>query len=165
MVGDFLARWSVAAALAGDQNVEIADRFASPAQRTSRCDFLNARRCQQMLGQLFSQLLGRIDQKASANATIVLDRFQQFLFVLFAHARQGADFSLPCQLFHSLEVANLVGAPDEGNRLRAQSLNLEQLKHGGAIFLQQLNMDFDGAFLEEMLQIGEHAFADARHFQ
>ncbi len=45
MLGDLLPRLRLDAALARDQDVEVADGFASAAQRPGRRDFFNARNC------------------------------------------------------------------------------------------------------------------------
>ena len=148
MLGDLFARVvRVAAAFAGDQDVEVADGFASAAQRAGGRDLFDSGRRQQMRNQLLGQLLGRVEQKPSADAAIVFDRLQQLLFMLFAHARQFANLSFARQLFDAIEIADLVGAPDQGDRLRAEALNLEQFEHRRAILFQQLGVDFDACRL------------------
>ena len=72
-----------------------------------------------------------------------------------------ADLAFARQFLHALEVADLISAPDQGNRLRSEPLNLEQFEHRRAIFFQQLGVGFDAAIFEKHLQIGQHAFADA----
>ncbi len=114
-----------------------------------------------MRDQLGGELLGRVEQESAADAAIVFDGLQQLLFVLFAHARQFADFAFAGQLFDAIEIADLVGAPDQGDGLGPEALNLEQFEHGGTVFLQQFGMDLDCALLKKMLQVGEHALADA----
>ena len=116
-----------------------------------------------MRDELFGELLGGVEQETAADAAIVFDGFQQLLLVLFAHARQFANLSFARQFFDSVEIADLVGAPDQRDRLRTEALNLEQFEHRRAIFFQQFGVDLDGALLEKMLQIGEHAFANAGH--
>ena len=87
--------------------------------------------------------------------------FSSFCFVLFAHARQFADFAFAGEFLYAIEIADLVGAPDEGDGLGPEALNLEQFEHGGTVFLEQLGVDLDVALLKKVLQVGEHAFADA----
>ncbi len=103
-----------------------------------------------MFDQLFRQLFSRIKQKASSDAAVVFDGLEQLQFVLFAHARQGADFAFARQFLHAFDIADLVGAPDQCDGFRAQTLNLEQVEHGRAIFLQEFGVGFDVAFFEEL---------------
>src|ERR1700674_1056059 len=116
-----------------------------------------------MFHEFFGQLFGGVEQESSGDAAVVFNRFEQLQFVLLAHARQLADLAFARQLLHALQVAHLMGAPDQGNRLRPQTLNLEEFKHRGAVFFQQLGVRFDAAIFEKHLQIGQHAFANARH--
>ena len=108
-----------------------------------------------------SELLGSIDQETAADAAIIFDCLEQLLLVLFSHAGQFADFPFPREFFDAIQIADLEGAPNQGDGLRPEALDFEQLEHGRTIFLEQLGVDLDVAFLKEMLQVGEHAFADA----
>jgi hypothetical protein len=105
--------------------------------------------------------LGGVDEKSSGDSAVVFDRLQQLLFVLLAHARQFADLAFARQLFHAIDVADLIGAPDQGDRLRSQTLDLQQLQHRWVIFLEQFGLHAEAAFLEQLLQVDQHAFADA----
>ena len=90
---------------------------------------------------------GGVEQEASGDAAIVFDRLEQLLLVLFAHAGQVADFAFARQFLYAFEIADLVGAPDQGNRLRPQTLDLEQIEHGRAIFFQQLGVQLRACLL------------------
>ncbi len=68
----------------------------------------------------------------------MLGHLQQFLLVLFAHAGQDANLALPGQLFNSLKVAGLIGAPDQSDRLRSETLDLKKLQHRRSILFQKL---------------------------
>ena len=71
------------------------------------------------------------------------------------------------QFGHALQIAHLVGAPDQGDGLRAEALDLEQVEHRGVIFRKQFGVQRKFAFLEHFLQVHQHAFADAgdgQHF-
>ncbi len=81
--------------------------------------------------------------------------------MLFAHAWQVANFAFACEFLHAVEVADLIGAPDERDGFGSQSLNLEQLQHRGPVFREQLSMLAQTAFFEELLDVQQHAFADA----
>ena len=118
-----------------------------------------------MLHQFLGQFFGGVEQESSGDAAIVFDRLKQLYFMFFTHARQRADLALARQLLYALEVADLVGAPDQGNRLRPQTLNLEQFEHRGAVFFQKFGVRFDAAILEKHLQIGQHAFANTLYFE
>ena len=131
--------------LAGDQDVEVADGFASAAQRTGGGDFLHAAIIAKMLDEFIGLAFGFVEQKASGDAAVVLNGLEQLLFVLFAHARQFAKFAFAGELLHAIEIANLVGAPDQRDGLRSQALDLEQLQHGGVIFLEQIGVQGEAA--------------------
>ena len=72
-------RPSVAAGFAGDQDVEIADGFASAAQRASGRYFFDAREILEVLNDFFGFAFGRVDQEASGDAAVVFDGFKQLL--------------------------------------------------------------------------------------
>src|SRR5271155_1569217 len=154
-----LPRFRLNAALAGDEDVEVANGFASAAQRSGGRNLLYPRNRQQVLGQFLGPLFGGVEQESSPDAAIVFDRLEQLQFVFFAHARQRADLAFARQFLHALQIADLVGTPDQGNRLWSQPLNLEELKHRRTVFLQQLGVRFDTAIVEKHLQIGQHSFA------
>ena len=165
MLGNFLARFVGRATFAGDENVEVANGFAPAPQRPGRRHLLDSRRLHQVRDQLVGQLLGGIEREAAADAPVIFNRLEQFLLVFFAHARQFANLAFARQFFHAVDVANLVGAPDQRNRFWPEALNLEQLKHRRAILFEHLGVDLDIAFAKQVLQVREHAFADAGHRQ
>ena len=80
-----------------------------------------------MVDDFLGLSFGGVEEKASGDAAIILDGLQQFLFVLFAHAREGANLAFLGQLFNALGIADVIGAPDEGDGLGAEALNLEQV--------------------------------------
>ena len=85
--------------------------------------------------------------------------------MLLAHARQGAELALARQLLYAFEIANLVGAPDQGNGFRSQALHLQQLQHRRTILFQQSGVLRKAAVAKQLLKIGKHAFADAGNGQ
>src|SRR5208282_486902 len=127
MFDELLPRLALNAALAGNEDIEVADSFASATQRSGRRNFFDPRNSQQVLHEFFRQFFGSVEQKSSGNAAIILNRFQQLRFLLFTHTRQRADLAFARQLLHALEIADLISAPDQGDGLRSESLNLEQL--------------------------------------
>ena len=161
VVDEFLPGAVIAAGVAGDQDIEVADGFAPAAQRTGGSYFLYAAIIAKMLDDLIGLALGGVQQKAAGDAAIVLDGLEQFLFLLFAHAGKFANLSFFGQLGHAIEIAHLIGAPDEGDGLGTQALDLEQIEHRGAIFLEQFRMQRKLPLLEHFLQVQQHAFADA----
>ena len=108
---------------------------------------------------------GSVEQEAAGDAAIVLDGLEQFLFLLLAHAREFANLSFLGQLGHALDVAHLIGAPDQSDGLRAQALDLEQVEHRRVILLEQFGMQRKLALFEHFLQVLQHAFADAGNGQ
>ncbi len=73
--------------------------------------------------------------------------------MLLAHARQDTNLSFPRQFLDAIHIAYLISAPDQGDRLRSQSLNLQQLQHRGVVFLQKLGVYLEASLTEEFLQI------------
>src|SRR5271167_2991592 len=112
MVDQFLPFFVVATRFAGYQDIEIAYGFTSSAQGTSGSDFLDAGIVAQMLDDFAGLSFCSVEEKASGDAAIILDRFQQLLLVLFAHAGQSADLTFLGQFLHALGIADLIGAPD-----------------------------------------------------
>ena len=165
VLSDLLPRFGLRTGFAGDQDVEVPHRIPPPPQRSCRRDLLDPRHLRQMLDQLLRHLLGAIEQEPSADPAVILNRLQQLLFLLFAHAWQSADLALARQLFDPIDVAHLVRAPDQSNRFRAQPLDLQQLQHGRPVLFQQLGMHLQPAFAENLLHVQKHALADAGHFQ
>ncbi len=126
----------IAAGLACDQDVEIADGFASAAQRACGRNLLDLRIIFQMVDDFLGFPFRRVEQETPGDAPVVFDGLKQLLFVLLSHAGKLANLSLSRQFFHALKIADLIGAPDQRNRLWSQALNLEQIKHGRPILLQ-----------------------------
>ncbi len=149
------------AGLAGDEDVEIADGFAAAAQGSGGRDFVDAGKLLDVGGELLALDLGGVDQIAATDAAIVLDGFDQLGFVLLTHAREFADFSGACQFLDAVYVADLVGAPDQGDGLGAESLDFQKLEHRRVIFLEQFGLYAELAGVEQFLQVRQHAFADA----
>src|SRR3982750_2520794 len=112
-VGDgFLAALLCSARTASDQNIEVSYSFPSTAQRSSRSNLVDAGKFLYVGRDLFALDLGRVDKEASADAAIIFDCLEQLGFVLLAHARQFANFSLPGKFLDAVHVADLVGTPD-----------------------------------------------------
>src|SRR5207249_1023403 len=109
-----------AAARSGDENVEVAHGFASAAQRSGGGDLLKAWELAEILCELRRFRFGGVDQESAADAAVVLDGLEQLLLVLFAHAREFTNLSLAGQFFDAIDIADLVGAPDQGNCLWPQ---------------------------------------------
>src|SRR5579871_5162403 len=81
--------------------------------------------------------------------------------MLFAHARQSANFSFARQLLDAIDVADFVRTPDERDSLWTKALNLEQLQHRRMIFLEQFRLRGQLAGAEQLFQLVEHPLADA----
>ena len=89
-----------------------------------------------MIHDLLCLALGGIKQESASDAAIILDRLQQFLFLLFAHAGKFANLAFAGQPGDAFEIAHLIGTPNERDGLGAQALDLEQVEHGGVVFLE-----------------------------
>src|SRR5579864_1925968 len=141
IVDGFLASGFGAAGLAGDEDVEIADGVAASAQGSGGSDFVDALELLDVGGEFVALDLGCVDEEAAADATIVFDGFEEFGLVLLAHAGKFADFSFARKFLDTIDVAYLVGAPDQGDGLWAEALNLEQLQHRGVILRKQFGLN------------------------
>ena len=161
MIDQLLAGGVIAAGFACDQDVEIADGVASAAQGTGRSYFFHAGILAKMLDNFFRLLFGRVEEKASGDATVVFDGLEQLLLVFLPHTGKLAYFSLAREFGHTLQIAHVIGTPDEGNGLGAEALDLEQVEHGGMILGKQFGVQRKFSFLEHLLQVYQHAFADA----
>ena len=118
-----------------------------------------------MIDNLLRFALGCVEQKASGNAAVIFDGFEQLGFVLFAHARQDANLSLARQFLNAFEIADLVCAPDQRDRFRPQALNFQQIEHRRPVFFQQVSVQRKLAFFEHLLHVQKHALADAGNLQ
>ena len=152
-------------ARAGYQDVEIAHRLAAAAQRTGGCDLVDAGNGREIFGKLLGFDLRVIDEIAAADALVVFDGLDQLEFVLLAHAGKFTNLPGAREFLHSIHVGNLVGAPDQRDRFRPQTLDLQQLQHRRVIFLEQLGVQREPAVLEQFLQVFQHAFADSGNGQ
>src|SRR5437016_3907444 len=161
----FIALGIVAAGFAGDENIEITDGFASAAQRSGRSNFLHAGKIFQVIDNFLRLALSSVYQEASSDAAVIFNGFEQLGFVLLAHARQNANLALASQFLHAFEIADLVRAPDQSDRLVPEALNFQKIEHGGPILFQQLGMQREPAFFEHLLHVRQHAFADAGDLQ
>ena len=54
----------------------------------------------------------------------------------------------------------MISAPDESNSLWAQTLDFEQIEHGGPVLLQQFRVQRELSFLKQLLHVLQHALAD-----
>ena len=153
------------AGFSGNENVQVPHCLASSPQGSRRRDLVDTGKLLEIRGEFFGFRLGCINQKAPTNAAIVFDGLEQLRLVLFAHARQFANLALSRQFLDTVHIADFVGAPDERDRLRPQSLNLQQLQHRRAVLLQQFRLHRQLAVFEEFLEIAKHAFADAGNFE
>ena len=105
----------IAAGFTCDQDVEIADGFASAAQRTCGRYFFDAGKIAEMVDDLLGLSFAGVEQEASGDAAVVFDGLEQFLFLLLAHAGKFANLSFSRQLGYAVEIADVIGAPDEGD--------------------------------------------------
>ena len=109
-----------------------------------------------------ASIFGGVDQEAAADAAVVFDGLEELGFVLLAHARQFANFSLARQFLDAIDVADLVGAPDQSDGLGAEALNLQQLQHRRVIFLAAVRSGQSSLpSLKSSCRLRQHALADA----
>src|SRR5579863_723591 len=161
VIDEFLALLILDARLASYENIEITHGFASAAERPGWRDLFYSRVIAQVFDDFSGLRLRRVDEKASGDAAIILDRLEQLLLMLFSHARQDANLAFLGQLFHAFRIADLVGAPDQGDGFGTEALNLQQVKHRWMIFIQQIGMQRQLALAKHFLKVGQHSFADA----
>src|SRR5437879_6540622 len=124
IIDGFLASSFGAAGLAGDKDVEVADGVAASAQGSGGRDFVDTLELLDVGGEFFALDLGDVDEEAAADAAIIFDGFDELGLVLLAHAWKFADFSFAGKFLHTIDVTDLVGAPDQRDGLWAEALNL-----------------------------------------
>src|SRR5205823_4062237 len=91
----------VDAALAGDQDVEVAYRLASATQRSGGRDLLHPGQMRQVSAELLRDDVRVIQAEAPGNLAVALNRLQDLLLLLLAYARQLAQLALARQLLHA----------------------------------------------------------------
>ncbi len=148
-------------AVTGYQDVEVADRFTAATERTCGRDFLNALQRLDVFDQLQRRLVGVVDEEAPGDAAVRLDRLQNLLLGLLAHTRQRLQLALFGELFDAIDVANFEGAPDELNRFRPESADLQQFEHRGLVFADEFLVLLELAGVADLGEVVGHALADA----
>src|SRR5579859_1465222 len=146
---------------AGDQEVEIADSVASAAKRSRGGDLVDALEFFNVQCELFAFDFGCVDEVPAPDAFVVFNGLDQLGFMFLTHAGKFANFASTSKLVDAINVADLEGIPDKLDRLWSQALNSQQLQHRRVILLQQFGLHRELSGMEELLQIVQHALADA----
>ena len=165
MLHHHLPRLLRLASFAGDEYIQIPHRLPPAPQRPSRCNFFYSLHCAKMLRQSLSRPRRHINQEPPRNFAVTLNRLQQLLLMLLAHPWQDLNLPLASQLLHAVHVRHLVSAPDQGNRLRPQALNLQQIQHRRLVLRQHLRMNANRPRRKKLLQVRQHPSTDAGNFQ
>src|SRR6266436_9395091 len=147
----------------GQQQVQIAHRLFSAAQRSRRRDrchafpvFLN------VIDDPIRGCLGDVLPKAAGGALERLNRLQNVLFALFAEARDIAQLAFQRKLLHVCNRRSFKIRPEKRYFLRSQRLQMQDIKQRDRILLQQLLPKAVVAGFQDFLQMFGHAFADSR---
>ena len=96
---------------------------------------------------------------------MVFDALEELGDELLAHAGELGEVTGFGRGFEAVDVADLAGGPDEGYGFGSHAGEAQEFEHGGFVLLQELFAEGHGAGGEEGLDIGDHAFADARDGQ
>src|SRR6516165_9700223 len=148
------------AARPSDKDIEVTHSFPAAAQRTGWSDGINAVDFLQVRRQLLGNPVHFIDQEAARNAAVIFNCLEDLLLAFGAQAGEGLKLAFLCQFFHSLNIADVEGAPDQCYGLGAQALNLEQLEHRGIVLLAKLLVELQLAGGDQFLDVGGHSLAD-----
>ena len=149
----------------GHQQVEIAHRLATAAQRARRRNLLDARKCPDQLRDAVRELMGLIGAEAAGVAPVILDALQQLGGELLAHPRQGIQMALPGRRLQRIDIGDLQRGPDQRDRLRPHPRQAQQLEHRRLVLLQQLLPQRHRPRRHQIADIRRHALADAGNRQ
>src|ERR1019366_5430000 len=90
----------------GDEHIQIADGFATPAQGTGGGNGVDSFDVLQVFSQPRGRAVSLVNEKTSGDAAIIFDRLEDLLFALFAHARKGLQLALLSQFLHACKVTD-----------------------------------------------------------
>ncbi len=107
-------------------------------------------------------MLGLVNAEAAGVFAVVFDALEELGDELFAHARELGEMAGFGGGFERVDIADLAGGPDEGYGFGAHAGETQEVEHRGPIFLQELFAEGEGSGGEDGLDVGRHAFADAR---
>ena len=149
----------------GDEQIQIADGFLAAAERSGSFDRADEFA---VTGDVGGELGGfgfhEVDQEAPGDLLVDLDGFQDIGFTFFAEAGKFAELAFAGEGFDGVDGAGFEGAPEQGDFLGAERLQVEQVENRGRIFLQELLAQAVVVGLENFLNVLGHAVADAGQF-
>jgi len=146
----------------GNEKVEVAYGLASSAERAGGSDFIDAGEFADEIGDDVGVVLSLIDAEAAGVFSVVFDALEEFGDKFFAHAGKFGEVSGFGGGFEGVDVTDLARGPDESHGFGTHAGEAQELEHGGFVFLQELFTKRKSAGRKQRLDVGEHAFADAR---
>ena len=138
-------------------------RRSEPAGVTDSTGFARLR---DVGAELLRLVVRHIDEESSRAGQVLelLGGFQDVLLAFFAEAGQVAQLAFARELFDAVDGGDLEFLAEEGDFLRPERLQLEQIEQGGRIFFQQLLAQAVVAGFQDFVDVLGHAFADAGQF-
>ncbi len=120
-----------------DQHVEVAHGFLAAPQRTrrrNRVDWFSERA--NVRSDFFRYFLRDVDMESARGLLEDVCRFEDVDFTFFAEAWKIAQLALACQFFHFLNRPGLECAPQKGDFLGPERLQIQKAKYRFRIFLR-----------------------------
>ena len=144
------------------QQIEVANGFFPPPQRTRRRNGLDRLAVALNIGDEFFHLVfGSGEQKTAGGLFENFNGLEDVLLGFFAEAGQVAQLAPPGKLLELRDRAAVEFAPEDQGLFRTERLQREQFEHRDRIFLQQLFAQPVIAGGENFADVFGHAFADA----
>ncbi len=144
-----------------DQQVEIAHRFAPPAQASGGSDFFDS-----LAGQVFGQFrrhaLGEAQQESAGTLPVVRNRPQNLFFQFRAHPGQLAKFLFAAEAFEVIDRRAAVSLEQKANAFWTKPLNLQKFQGAGRVFFKHFVAALKTASLLDLGQDGGDSFTDPR---
>ncbi len=144
----------------GDQEIEIADGFASAAQAAGGSDFFDVDGAE-IIRQLIGDALREAQQESARALAVAGDGAQDFFLELRAHARKLAEFLFAAQALQIVDGGAAVSFKQQADAFGAESLDLQKLQRAGGISFQHLIAALETAALFDLGENRSDAFADA----
>src|ERR1700729_2663186 len=134
----------------GREQIQIADGIFPAPQAPRRCNLLEAAAFGKIGNYLISRSLAEAHQESSGPLAVLLDRLQNLLFELRAHAWQFAQLLLFADPLQIVDGRYLMMFPEQGDAFGAESLDSEQFENRRWELLQQQITLIEGSTLADL---------------
>ena len=146
---------------AGYEQVEVPAGFAAAAERAGGGDGVYSGEDADEFGDAVGVLAGDVDAEAGGVSAVVFYAFEELVGEFLPHAGEFEQVTAFGGGFEGVDVRDVECGVEHGDGLGAHAGEAEELEHGGFVFLEQLLTQGDGSGVDEVADVGGHAFADA----